>query len=60
MTTFEPLTFPHYSVQTPFVLILDVVEVQTSYVDDIHILMYSMSSAGFGWYDSSPLQPLDP
>ena len=36
MTTVEPLTFPHYSVQTLFVLISDVVEVQTSYVDDIH------------------------
>ena len=36
MTTVEPLTFPHYSVQTLFVLILDVVEVWTPYVDDIH------------------------
>ena len=32
-TTVEPLTFPHYSVRTSFVLILDVVEVQTQYVD---------------------------
>ena len=32
-TTIEPLTFPHYSVWTPFVLISNVVEVQTQYVD---------------------------
>ena len=32
----ESLNFPHYSVQTLFVLILDVVEVWTPYVDDIH------------------------
>ena len=32
-TTVEPLTFPHYSVRTLFVLILDVVDVQTQYVD---------------------------
>ena len=31
--TIEPLTFPHYSVRTPFVLIPDVDEVQTLYVD---------------------------
>ena len=31
--TIEPLNFPHYSVQTSFVLIPDVDEVQTSYVD---------------------------
>ena len=36
MTTFEPLTFPHYSVQKPFVLIPDVDEVQAPYVDDVH------------------------
>ena len=35
-TTIEPPTFPHYSVQTPFVLIPDVDEVQTPYVDDVH------------------------
>ena len=35
-TTVEPLTFPHYSVQTPFVLIPDVGEVQAPYVDDVH------------------------
>ena len=29
----EPLTFTHYSVQTPFVLVLDVEEVQTLYID---------------------------
>ena len=32
-TTIEPLTFPHYSVRTPFVLISNVVEVKTQYVD---------------------------
>ena len=32
----KPLTFPHYSVQTQFVLIPDVGEVQTPYVDDVH------------------------
>ena len=31
--TIEPLTFTHYSVQTPFILVLDVEEVQTLYVD---------------------------
>ena len=31
--TVEPLTFSHYCVQTPFVLILDVEKVQTPYVD---------------------------
>ena len=30
----EPLIFPHYSVQTPFILIPDVEEVQTQHVDD--------------------------
>ena len=35
-TTVEPLTFPHYSVQTPFVFIPDVDEVRAPYVDDIH------------------------
>ena len=35
-TTVEPLTFPCYNVQTPFVLILDVDEVHTPYVDDVH------------------------
>ncbi|RVW94291.1 hypothetical protein CK203_037839 [Vitis vinifera] len=34
--TVEPLTFPHYSVQTPFVFIPDVDEVQTPYIDDAH------------------------
>ena len=34
--TVEPLTFPHYSVQTPFVLIPDVDEVQTPYIDNVH------------------------
>ena len=38
MATVESLTFPHYSVQTPFVLIPNVEEVQTPYVDDVHIL----------------------
>ena len=33
MTTIEPLTFPHYSVQMSFVLIRDVKEVHTPYVD---------------------------
>ena len=37
-TTVVPLTFPHYSAQMPFVLIPNVEEVQTPYVDDIHIL----------------------
>ena len=37
MTTFKPLIFPYYSVQTPFVLIPDVNEVQAPYVDDVHI-----------------------
>ena len=36
-TTVAPLTFPHYSAQTPFVLISDVKEVHTPYVDDVHI-----------------------
>ena len=31
--TVEPLIFPHYSVHTSFVLILDVKEVQTLYID---------------------------
>ena len=34
--TVEPLTFPYYSVQTPFLLIPNVEEVQTPYVDDVH------------------------
>ena len=34
--TVEPLTFPRYSVQIPFVLSSDVDEVQTPYVDDVH------------------------
>ena len=37
-TTIEPLIFPCYSVQTPFVLILDVDEVHTPDVDDVHTL----------------------
>ena len=32
------MTFPHYSVRTPFVLISNVVEVQTQYVDDSQTL----------------------
>ncbi|KAL6313270.1 hypothetical protein AAG906_016108 [Vitis piasezkii] len=32
----EPLTFPYYSVQMPFLLITNVEEVQTPYVDDVH------------------------
>ncbi|RVW15271.1 hypothetical protein CK203_082033 [Vitis vinifera] len=36
-TTVVPLTFPYYSAQTPFVLILDVEKVRTPYVDDVHI-----------------------
>ena len=36
-TIVEPLTFLHYSVQKPFVLIPDVDEVQAPYVDDVHI-----------------------
>ena len=35
-TIVEPLTFPHYSVQMSFVLIPDVDEVQTPYIDDVH------------------------
>ena len=33
IATVEPLTFPHYIVQMPFVLIPDVEEVQTPYDD---------------------------
>ena len=44
-TTVEPLTFPHYSVRTPFVLIPDGDKIWTSsvdvprtpYVDDVHV-----------------------
>ena len=36
VATVEPLTFPHYNVQASFVLVPDVDEVQTSYVDDVH------------------------
>ena len=36
-TIVAPPTFPHYSAQTPFVLISGVEEVRTSYVDDVHI-----------------------
>ncbi|RVW89798.1 hypothetical protein CK203_034444 [Vitis vinifera] len=43
----ESLTLPHYSAQAPFILIPDVEE------------MYSMLSAGVGWYGSSPPQSLD-
>ena len=32
-TTIEPLTFPHYNVQMSFVLVLDIEEVQTPYVN---------------------------
>ena len=35
-TTIEPLIFPCYSVQTPFVFILDVDEVHTPDVDEVH------------------------
>ena len=35
-TTIEPLIFLHYSVQTPFVLLPDVDEVQAPHVDDVH------------------------
>ena len=34
--TVEPLTFPHYNAQTPFVLVLDVKVVQTWYVNVSH------------------------
>ena len=68
-TIVKPSIFPHYSVRTPFVSIPDVDEVQTlyvdvsqtPYVDDVHTFqMYSILSAGVGWYDSSPPQSLDP
>ncbi|KAL6331416.1 hypothetical protein AAG906_011354 [Vitis piasezkii] len=36
LTIVEPLIFPCYSVQTPFVFIPDVDEVHTPYVDDVH------------------------
>ena len=36
--TIEPLILPHYSVQTPFILILDVEEVQVPRVDDSQTL----------------------
>ncbi|RVW84879.1 hypothetical protein CK203_039490 [Vitis vinifera] len=36
--TVEPLILPHYSVRTPFILILDVEEVQAPYVDDSQTL----------------------
>ena len=36
--TIEPLIFPHYSVQTPFILISNVKEVQALHVDDSHTL----------------------
>ena len=36
--TIEPLIFPHYSVQTPFILISDVEEVQAPHVDDSQTL----------------------
>ena len=34
-TIVKPFTFPHYSVQMPFVLISCVDEVQTPYIDDV-------------------------
>lgn len=37
LTMVKPLIFSRYNVQTPFVLIPDVDEVQTPYVDDVHI-----------------------
>ncbi|WKA08452.1 hypothetical protein VitviT2T_026174 [Vitis vinifera] len=37
-TTVEPLILPHYSVQTPFILIPDVEGVQAPYVDDSQTL----------------------
>ena len=36
--TIEPLILPHYSVQTPFILISDVEGVQAPYVDDSQTL----------------------
>ena len=36
--TVEPLILPHYSVRTPFILILNVEEVQAPYVDDSQTL----------------------
>ncbi|RVW40888.1 hypothetical protein CK203_094283 [Vitis vinifera] len=36
--TVEPLILPHYSIQTPFILIPDVEEVQAPYVDDSQTL----------------------
>ena len=36
LTTIKPLIFPCYSVQTSLVLIPDVDEVHTPYVDDVH------------------------
>ncbi|KAL6336202.1 hypothetical protein AAG906_011084 [Vitis piasezkii] len=56
-TTVEPLILPHYSVHAPFILIPDVEEVQTPYVDvsqtpyvdDVHTSNVHR-----------PLQPLDP
>ena len=36
--TVEPLILPHYSVQTPFILIPDVEEVQAPHVDDSQTL----------------------
>ena len=36
--TSEPLTFTHYSIQTPFILITDVEEVQALRVDDSQTL----------------------
>ena len=36
--TVEPLIFPHYSVQTPFILISDVEKVQAPHVDDSQTL----------------------
>ena len=35
-TTVEPLILPHYNIQAPFILIPDVEEVQTPYVDVSH------------------------
>ncbi|KAL6312417.1 hypothetical protein AAG906_016371 [Vitis piasezkii] len=65
--TVEPLTFPHYSVQTPFVLIPDVDEVQTPYVDvsqtpyvdDVHTSDVQYVIRGVEWYDSSPPKSSD-
>ncbi|RVX11337.1 hypothetical protein CK203_019632 [Vitis vinifera] len=59
MTTFEPLTFPHYSVQKPFVLIPDVDEVQAPYVDDVHTSNVQYVICEGRVVRQQPPQPLD-